>query len=62
MKYPKPKFKKGDKVRVDEFDDATIAAAGLFKNKITGKIFWNYQLTNNILPGFWAAESRIKKI
>ena len=59
MKVPKPKFKKGDKVRVDNFDDATILKVGAFKKN--GIIKIHYQLTDNILPGFWAEESRVKK-
>ena len=60
MKYPKPKFKVGDKVVVDGFDNATIAGTGLFKKKSTGEIYVSYKLKDNILPGFWAAEDRIK--
>ena len=59
MKIPKPKFKKGDKVRVDNFDDATIARVGAFKKH--GKVKIHYQLEDNILPGFWVEESRLKK-
>ena len=60
MKYPKAKYNIGDKVVVDEFEDATIAKRGLFKKKSTGEISWNYQLKDNLLPGFWAEENRIK--
>ena len=59
MKIPKPKFKKGDKVRVDDFDNATITKVGAFKKNNKVKI--HYQLKDNILPGFWVEESRVKK-
>jgi hypothetical protein len=58
--YPEPKFKVNDRVVVDGFENATIARRGLFKNGRTKQIYWNYQLKDNMLPGFWAAEDRIK--
>ena len=65
MRYPKPKFKIGDKVEVDGFDEALIVKRGLFRKLGQGKdvvVYWSYQLSGNILPGFWAEEKRIKKI
>jgi len=58
MEIPKPKFKVGTKVIVDDFDNAVISKVGVFKKN--GKISINYQLRGNILPGFWAKEERIK--
>lgn len=55
----KPKFKVGDRVVVDKFEDAKIAKVGAFRKN--GRKFIAYQLTENILPGFWAEEDRIKK-
>lgn len=61
MKLPKPKFKVGDKVSVDQgFDTATIAKVGAFRKH--GKIFVAYQLKDCILPGFWVKESRVNKL
>jgi hypothetical protein len=60
MKLPKPKYKIGDKVRVDDFDNATIAKVGIFRRKSDGKIYVAYQLKDNLLSGFWAEEDRIK--
>ncbi len=60
MKIKRPKFKKGDEVIVDDWMKAEIADVGLFKNKNTKKVSWRYQLTKNLLPGFWADENRIK--
>ena len=62
MKYPKPKFNIGDRVEVDDFEKATIGARGLYKRKSNSEVYWNYQLKDNILPGFWAEEKRIKKL
>jgi len=62
MKYPKPKFKIGDKVEVDGFDKAIISEVGLFRRKTNKEIYVSYKLTGNILPGFWADERRLKKI
>ena len=56
---PKPKYSVGDKVVVDKFDDATIDKVGIFKKN--NRIYVAYRLTDNILPGFWAEENRIKK-
>lgn len=58
MKYPKPKFKKGDEVVVDNGVKAKILDAGLFRKN--GKISWSYQLTSP-LYGYWANEDRLKK-
>jgi hypothetical protein len=63
MKIPKPKFKIGDRVEVDKFDKATIAEVGAFRRKSNPKeIYISYKLKDNILAGFWANESRLKKV
>ena len=64
MKYPKAKFKVGDKVEVDGFDKAVIVKKGLFRKLGKGKdsvVYWSYQLSGNILPGFWAKENRLTR-
>lgn len=58
MKLPKPKFKIGDKVIVDNFDNAVIKRAGVFRKN--EKIFVAYELDEGILLGFWAEENRLK--
>lgn len=58
MKLPKPKYKKGDKVIVDKFDNAVIDKVGIFKKN--GRIYVAYQLNKNILSGFWAEENRLE--
>jgi len=61
MKIPKPKYKIGDKVRVDNFDNATIAEVGAFRRRSNPKeIYISYKLKDNILSGFWAEEKRLK--
>jgi hypothetical protein len=55
---PKPKFKVGDKVIIDDLDTGTIAKCGFFQ-KDDG-IYVYYKLTENFLPGFWAQEDRLK--
>ena len=59
IKIPTPKFKVGDKIIVDGFEDATVAEVGAFKKN--DKVTISYKLKDNVLPGFWAEEGRIKK-
>lgn len=58
MKYPKPQFNIGDKIKVDDLWTANIGERGLFKKN--GKVQWSYKLKNTPMSGFWASEDRIK--
>ena len=55
----KPKFKVGQGVVVDNFDNGKIADCKQFRKN--GKIFFAYKIVENILPGFWVEELRLQE-